>query len=344
MQRELALGEAFAAGAVVSVDRVAGAVRVVSDPQRRAVRPHAGGPVVAAVQLLDVVLHGPLEVDLARGGATTATAAAAASARDDDDRRPGSDRDRDLDGRRGVGLATAVVGGDRDGVGVLRRDVDPSGHRDLAAVGVDVERARVGAGETVCEQGALDVHRRHGRADVVVGLGVLGDGARGRRWEECRGVVHRDDGDADRAVVGELAVGQPVGEAVLAGEVRVRRVGDGPVALDACASVERLRPHRDPQAGSIRIGIRVVVEHVDVDPGVLGGHRRVVDGGRGLGNVGDVDGDVDAVSTALAVVGGHGGVVGRRALPVERDAGRHPDLPGGGARGVDHEVRGPERL
>ena len=70
-QRELALLGSLAAGAVVGVDRVAGAVRVVGDPQRRAVRPHAGGPVVAAVELLDVALHGPLEVDLARGGAAT---------------------------------------------------------------------------------------------------------------------------------------------------------------------------------------------------------------------------------------------------------------------------------
>ena len=67
-QLELALAEAFAALAVVGVDRVAGAVRVVSDPQRRAVRPHAGGPVVAAVEFLDVAVDGPLEVDLARGG------------------------------------------------------------------------------------------------------------------------------------------------------------------------------------------------------------------------------------------------------------------------------------
>ena len=37
----------------------------------------------------------------------------------------------------------------------------------------------------------VDVRGRHGRADVVAGLGVLGDGARGRRRGECRGVVHR---------------------------------------------------------------------------------------------------------------------------------------------------------
>ena len=87
VQRELALGEAFAAVAVVGVDRVAGAVRVVSDPQRRAVRPHAGGPVVAAVEFLDVAVDGPLEVDLARGGATAAAAAAAATATARDDGR-----------------------------------------------------------------------------------------------------------------------------------------------------------------------------------------------------------------------------------------------------------------
>ena len=301
---------------------------------------------MTAAEVLDVARHVPLEVDHARAGAAaaaSATAASATSAATAGGRRHHDDRDGHVDGRPVIGLAAAVVGLDRDAVGVLRGDNEgrSRGDGDLATAAVDLERRCVGAGEVVGEGVALDVRGGDGRADVVAGLGVLGDGARGRRWEECRGVVHRDDGDADRAVVGELAVGQPVGEAVLAGEVRVRRVGDGPVALDACASVERLRPHRDPQAGSLRIGIRVVVEHVDVDPGVLGGHRRVVDGGRGLGNVGDVDGDVDAVSTALAVVGGHGGVVGRRALPVERDAGGHPDLPGGGARGVDHEVRGP---
>ena len=78
VELELAVLDALAAGAVVGVDRVAGAVRVVGDPQRRAVRPHTGGPVVAAVQLLDVAVDGPLEVDLARGGAATAAAAATA--------------------------------------------------------------------------------------------------------------------------------------------------------------------------------------------------------------------------------------------------------------------------
>ena len=74
---ELTLLDALPAREVVGVDRVAGAVRVVSDPQRRAVRPHAGGPVVAAVELLDVAVDGPLEVDLAGRGAATTSATTA---------------------------------------------------------------------------------------------------------------------------------------------------------------------------------------------------------------------------------------------------------------------------
>ena len=137
---ELTLLDALPAREVVGVDRVAGAVRVVSDPQRRAVRPHAGGPVVAAVEFLDVAGHGPLEVDLARGGATAAAAASSATARDRPAAlrppppvastvmiigRPAGDCDGDLDCRRGVAdgrrrrlgprsRRLPVVGGDRD--------------------------------------------------------------------------------------------------------------------------------------------------------------------------------------------------------------------------------------
>ena len=67
-QLELALAEAFAAGAVVGVDLVVGALAVLGDPEGLAVGPETRGPVVAAVQFLDVALHGPLEVDLARAG------------------------------------------------------------------------------------------------------------------------------------------------------------------------------------------------------------------------------------------------------------------------------------
>ena len=184
-QLELALAEAFAAGAVVGVDLVVGALAVLGDPEGLAVGPETRGPVVAAVQRLDVALHGPLEVDLARAGTAGTAATTAAAAGDDDDgreHRPGGDRDGHLDCRRGVGLATAVVGGDRHHIRRLRGDIegDPSGHRDLA-VTVDVEGGRVGAGEAVRERVVLvDVRGRHGRADIGASLRAFGHGASAR--------------------------------------------------------------------------------------------------------------------------------------------------------------------
>ena len=222
-ERELALLHPLAALAVVGVDRVAGAVRVVSDPQRRAVRPHAGGPVVAAVQLLDVALHGPLEVDLARGGATAA-ASATASARDDD-HRPGGDRDGHLDGR---GTATAVVSGDRDDVGVPGAGVEAGlvARAELAGELVDLEGVRIHAAKAVVERVAVHVCADHGRAHGVARLGLLRDGALGRRRRECRGVVYGVDGDRDQGgEAAERPVRGRVHERVRPVVVLGRRVG-----------------------------------------------------------------------------------------------------------------------
>ena len=94
-RRAVRLGELELAGRgplarleVVGVDRVAGAGGVVGKPDGGAVGPGTRGQLVAGVERLDVALHVPLEVGLARRGtgrsaaATTAAAGGEAAARD----------------------------------------------------------------------------------------------------------------------------------------------------------------------------------------------------------------------------------------------------------------------
>ena len=140
VQLELAVRRALAALQVVGVDRVAGAVGVVGEPERLTVRPEAGGLVIAAVERLDVVLHGPLVVGLARGRAARAAPAAAASS--EDDRWP--DHlvricDSDYHVQRSGPRSPIAVGGSADGdlirvvaVGVGR--TTEVGHRGEAQV------------------------------------------------------------------------------------------------------------------------------------------------------------------------------------------------------------------
>ena len=68
---------------------------------------------MTAAELVDVARDGPLEVECARRGAAaaaTATATATATAEDDRRRRDrtGDDRDRHVDTRGGVGLASLL--------------------------------------------------------------------------------------------------------------------------------------------------------------------------------------------------------------------------------------------
>ena len=79
---ELALLHALAGLDVVGVDLVVGALAVLGEPQHRAVRPQPRRPVVAAVELLDVASHGPLEILGAGRGARGASASAATTNED----------------------------------------------------------------------------------------------------------------------------------------------------------------------------------------------------------------------------------------------------------------------
>ena len=208
VELELEALHALAGREVVGVNGVGGAVAVLEDPERRAIGPHARGRVVTAPELVDVVLHRPLEVEFARRGAATA-ATAAATAAGGRDVRTATHRDRDLDGRQGTVL---VDGFDRDGVGRLQghNEGDPRGHGDLAAVRVDHERRRVGAGERIRQRVVLvDILGGDGRADEGAGLSVLGDGALGRRRLERGGVVHGEAAQRDRRHIGGEATGVP---------------------------------------------------------------------------------------------------------------------------------------
>ena len=158
-ERELALAEAFAAGAVVGVDLVVGALAVFGDPERLAVGPQPRGPVVAAVQLLDVTLHVPLEVDLARGGTTASAPAAAGS---DDGNGLGSGV-VDVGGTAGAGSVDGghpVVAGRAGGQADVR-----VGGGGVACIGDEVGPVGVAVGRD------LDLVADDGGAAVVAGGG-----------------------------------------------------------------------------------------------------------------------------------------------------------------------------
>ena len=262
-------------------------------------------------------------------------------------RRTCADGDGHVDARpAGVAVVgVAVVGLDRDGVGVLRGSVErgPRAHRDLAAVGVDLERGR--AGEAVGERVPLDVGGRHGRAHVVALGGALGYGERHRGGREHRIVVHSGDVHGDGGggrQRGAAGVPHLVDEVVRAVVVGSRRVREGRPIVRVRGGVHHDRPlarhlrHAQRQLAAVVLGVAVVGQHVDRDRRVFQGGRRVVGGCRRFVHIGQADGDADGVGTAEAVVDRHRqDVAGRARIEVERRARGNLDLPGGAA---DHEL------
>src|SRR5262245_64273664 len=152
---------------------------------------------------------------------------------------------------------------------------------------------------------------------VAVGIGVVGEDAWGTDVQG--GVVgsavavvdrHRcfvDAGDRDHdggdAGVG-LAVVGVVSEAVGAGVVGRRGVGEAAVAVQAQTAVRGLAHQHRVQGVAVDIG--VVGEHAwgtDVQGGVFGGGVAVIDRHRRVVDAGDGDHDGGDAGVSLAVVG-----------------------------------------
>ena len=263
---------------------------------------------MTAVELLDVALHGPLEVRLAGRGAGGAASAEAAA--EDDRRRRGTGGDGNGHGdggHQGIG-GVAVARFDDNGIGVLDSGVErgPGGDGDLAGVLHDLELRR--PGQPVGENGTVDIPGGDGSADVGPRRCRLDDRAFSGRRRERRRVVHGADGDRDRAHEGRaIAVGDRVGEGVCAVIVDFGRVGDRPgdgvyrraTVFGACCTLTVRSACRG-------LGVAIVREDIDDDGLILVGRGGVVFHYRGLVHVCDGDGDVNgAGSTREAVVGFH---------------------------------------
>ena len=215
VQLELTLLDALAGVEVVCVDGVVGAVAVLEQPEGGAIRPRARGRVVGGVELVDVALHRPLEVDLA-GTGPGAAAAAANETTNEATSRASAVLDRD---RHRVDYSAADTLGQR---------AEPQ-HHPLAAILVGV----AGGEERECLRGLarFEAHPRRNPAVVAVRGATLvrhrdGDGDR------ALGVGAQAEADRDPAALGHgvgarLKADGGLGQVVVADEHRGRAgVGD----------------------------------------------------------------------------------------------------------------------
>ena len=239
------------------------------------------------------------------------------------DRRHGDVVHRD--GER-LGVDGAVgVGHHHDHV-EARRTVD-RGEAELS--GQRVDAGAVGRGEKAVPQvrsGVLVVPAdgREGDGGSLV-YGHVTDGI-----EDRRGVVLVVDAHIDRdqdGIARERTVGHPIGEAVIADKIRVRRIGDRAVLVDLDRAARRLAC--DDRRNRVSVRVAVIVEDGDGDRHTLVGRGRVRRAARRGVVLPHGHGDPGRIARQRAV----GQPVGEGVCPEEAA----PRRVGHGAVGIEHE-------